>query len=489
MLHRSGIRAGVNIAMNASATQFRPQANRHDEPLGTSVLLRYGIGQLGAQVFRDTPAVLLPLFLTTMLGVQPWLAGLVVLVPKLWLIVCDPLVGAWSDRLRGKFGRTPFLVIGAVLTSLAFVALFTLTKSSSPMISAALTCFLFFLGSTAFSMFSVPYLAIAAALSHDPHERTRIMVFRMVFSTLGVLVGVGVAQPLVYGLGGGDFGWTVMALLLGALAMVTMLVTAIGLARVPLIRDDAHHGTLLSQLGAIGTNKPYLILLATCLVQNVGQAAGYTVIGFIYLYALQAVWIVPLFILVMAAAGIAAQPLWLHLSRTWGKERAYVVASALWAAVTASWYFIHPATDVLVTLPGVGPLGTQHVLVLVRGAIIGVVNSAFVMLSLSMLTDTIDYQRRRVGLANEGVFAGLFSAVEKLSFALGPVLAGLVMSGFGFVASTGGAVAQTPRAIHGIILLYSLIPVATQMVSLLIFSRYRLDKGGLDKGAAPLSAV
>ena len=97
MLHRSGIQAGVNIAMDASATQLPPQASRHDQPLGTSVLLRYGIGQLGAQVFRDTLAVLLPLFLTTMLRVQPW------------------LVGAWSDRLRGKFGRTPFLVIGGRL--------------------------------------------------------------------------------------------------------------------------------------------------------------------------------------------------------------------------------------------------------------------------------------------------------------------------------------------------------------------------------------
>ncbi|WP_419144950.1 MFS transporter [Novosphingobium album (ex Hu et al. 2023)] len=49
------------------------------------------------------------------------------------------------------------------------------------------------------------------------------------------------------------------------------------------------------------------------------------------------------------------------------------------------------------------------------------------------------------------------------------------MSAFGFVPSTGGAVEQTPHAITGIVLLYSLIPVATQIVSLLIFSRYRLD--------------
>lgn len=462
------------MATTIETASYQGEAPAHRGRIGSSILLRYGTGQLGAQVFRDTPAVLLPLFLTTMLGVEPWLAGLVVLIPKLWLIVCDPLVGAWSDRLRGRYGRTPFLVVGAVLTSLGFVALFTLTRGGSPLMSAALTCMLFFLGSTAFSMFSVPYLAIAAALSHDPHERTRIMVFRMVFSTLGVLVGVGVAQPLIYGLGGGVHGWTVMALVLGAICLVTMLVTAIGLARVPLIRDETMPGSLFSQIGAIGDNKPYLVLLTTCLIQNIGQASGYTVIGFIYLYAIQAIWIVPLFILVMAIAGIAAQPLWLALSRSWGKERTYVVASAAWAAVTATWFFIHPADDVLLTIPGVGALGTQHLLVLLRGAAIGVVNSAFVMLSLSMLTDTIDYERRRKGIANEGVFAGLFSALEKLSFALGPVVAGLVMSAFGFVSSTGGAVTQSPHAITGIVLLYSLIPAATQIISLLVFSRYRL---------------
>lgn len=448
-------------------------------PLGgvvpTSIVLRYGVGQLGAQIFRDTPAVLLPLFLTTMLGVAPWIAGLVVLIPKLWLILCDPLVGAWSDRVKGRFGRTPFLFAGALFTSLLFVALFTLTQSRSPILSAAVTCFLFFLASTAFSMFSVPYLAIAAALSPDPHQRTRIMVYRMVFSTLGVLVGVGVAQPLIYALGGGEHGWRVMALVLGAICFLTMMVTAIGLARAPMLRDAEAPGSLGAQMAALRGNRPYLVLLATCFVQNIGQASGYTVIGFIYLYALQAIWLVPPFILVMAIAGILAQPLWLSLSRRRGKARTYVVASLGWTAVTASWFFIHPANDVLLRLPGLGPLGTQHILVLVRGGLIGIFNSAFVMLSLSMLTDTIDFERRRKGRANEGVFAGLFSASEKLAFALGPVIAGLVMSGFGFVASTGGAAPQTPRAILGVILLYSLIPVATQLISLAIFSRYRLE--------------
>jgi len=283
----------MEINAAAIADDLAQEAGAHEShhvPAG--IVLRYGVGQLGAQIFRDTPAVLLPLFMTTMLGVQAWIAGLVVLIPKLWLIACDPLVGAWSDRAKHRRGRTPFLVGGAIATSLAFVSLFTLTSSSSPLLSAAITCGLFFLGSTAFSTFSVPYLAIAAALSHDPHQRTRVMIYRMIFATLGVLVGVGVAQPLIFAMGGGAHGWTVMALVLGAICMVTMLITAVGMARVPLIRDDLVPGTLLSQLGAVRTNRPFLVLLATTFVQNIGQAASYTAIGFFYIYAVKAVWLV-----------------------------------------------------------------------------------------------------------------------------------------------------------------------------------------------------
>jgi len=467
----------INAAVIAE--DLASEARAHDtHHVPTGIVLRYGVGQLGAQVFRDTPAVLLPLFMTTMLGVEAWIAGLVVLIPKLWLIVCDPLVGAWSDRAKHHRGRTPFLVGGAIATSLAFVSLFTITAASSPLLSAAITCALFFLGSTAFSMFSVPYLAIAAALSPDPHQRTRVMIYRMIFATVGVLIGVGVAQPLIYALGGGAHGWTMMALVLGAVCLVSMLVTAIGMAKVPLIRDDLTPGTLLSQLGAVRINKPFLVLLATTFIQNIGQAASYTAIGFFYLYAVKAVWLVPIFILGMAIAGILVQPAWLGISRRLGKERAYVVASVAWILVTVSWFWARPADDVLLTIPGLGALGTQHLLIILRGIVIGLVNGPFVVLAMSMLTDTIDYQRKRTGLANEGVFAGLFSAAEKLAFALGPVVAGLVMSGFGFVSSTGGAVAQSQQAITGIVLLYSLIPVGVQLVSLAVFSRYRLPKDG-----------
>ena len=473
---------GLRLRMTSSAA---PSALPGEVP--TSVVLRYGVGQLGAQVFRDTPAVLLPLFMTTMLGVPAWLAGLVVLIPKLWLIVCDPLVGAWSDRMKAAIGRTPFLIGGAVGTTLGFIALFAFTSYPSPTFAAAAICALFFLASTAFSIYSVPYLAIAAELSGDPHQRNRIMVLRMVFATFGVLVGVGLAQPIIAHFGGGAAGWHMMSWIFGALCLVSMLTTASGLRRVPLIHAGAVPGSLLDQMRTVGANRPYLVLLATSFVSNIGQAASYTVIGFVFLYAVQAIWLIPLFILCMSAASLASQPLWLWLPRRIGKPHAYVAASLVWAAVTVTWLWVGAggagagAGAAVATLPGGQPVNAQHLLILLRAVVIGSVNGGFILLALSMMTDTVDYQRRMQGVANEGVFAGLFSAMEKLAFALGPVIAGAVMSAFGFVSSTGGAAAQSESAITGIILLYSVIPAGMQLAALVIFTRYRLP------GAAPIS--
>src|SRR4051812_8911905 len=95
--------------------------------LSIGTMIRFGIGQTGAQIFRDTPALLLPLFMATMLGVPPWLAALAVLVPKLWVIVCDPLIGGLSDRLRPRMGRTPFLFAGALASGFGFASLFAVT--------------------------------------------------------------------------------------------------------------------------------------------------------------------------------------------------------------------------------------------------------------------------------------------------------------------------------------------------------------------------
>ena len=443
----------------------------------TRTAAAYGAGQLGAQIFRDTPAVLLPIFMTTILGIPPWLSGIVILIPKLWVIVCDPLVGVFSDRKKETWGRTRFLAVGAVLTSLGFASLFAFVDYSSPYVAAAAICLLFLVASTAFSLYSVPYLAVASELSDDTHERTRILTFRMVATIGGVVIGVGVAQPLVFALGGGAYGWQVMGYSFAVICLASMLVPAIGLRGVPLLKSNTAPTGMLGQLSSVASNKPFMVLLTTTFIQGIGMASSYTAIGFFYVYALNLIQIIPTFVISMSVGSLIGQPIFLHLSRRFGKERCYMVGSALWMLVTITWFFVEPQSPVVATLPVLGDLTREGLLVLVRGLFIGVVNTGFLLLSFSMLTDTVDLHRRRHGSANEGLFSGIFSAAEKLAFALGPLVAGIIMSAFGFVSSTHGVVQQSEHAVLGVIMLYSVVPVVTQLVSLLVFSRYRLDAG------------
>ena len=462
-------------------------AARQKLPLRT--LLFYGSGQTGAQLFRDAPAALLPLFMTTMLGVSPWLAGVVVLVPKLWVIACDPLMGALSDHFKPRYGRRPFLAAGAVLTAATFVGLFAFSDFPSPLAGALTVGVMFFLASTAFSAFSVPYLAVASELSADPHERTKILAVRMIFSIIGVVMGVGLAQPLVFRLGGDAAAWLTMALIFGGFCLLAMLATAYGVPRDFGPSTVARARTAIHRFAAVRHNRPFIILSATLLIQTIAQASGYAVVGFIFIYAVQDISLLLPFVFSMAVGVLVSQVFWVRFSARVGKQRAFLTACIGWMLVTLTWLWIGPGDDVLLTLPVWGELPTQHALVLLRGIVIGVTNSGFSVLTFSLFTDTVGYQREHTGLVDEGVLSGIFSAMEKLAFALGPLLAGVVLSAVGFQASTGGPVAQDAQAVRGMIWLYSTIPAAILGLSLLVFTAYGRAIRLPPRGALPAAAT
>lgn len=445
--------------------------SRNRLPIG--LMLRYGSGQIGGQMFRDAPAALLPLFLTTVLGVPAWMGGIAILLPKLWVILCDPLVGAWSDRLKARHGRTPFLFVGGLGTGLGFMALFFFSGFASPIVGAAVVGLLFLIGSTAFSAFSVPYLAVASELSTDTNERTRLIAWRVIASTVGVLLAVGVAQPMVFALGGGGHGWRVMGLTLGAIALVTMLTTAVSLRNVSLLADgEPAARSLFGSIAQAFRYRPFGLLVLTFLLQSVAQASGYSVVGFVFLYGIGSVTIILPFILVMTAGSLISQPLWVACSLRLGKATTLVITVVGWILITITWFALRPDHHIAVTLPLFGPLTLQELLVLVRAFPLAIFNAGFILITLSMLTDTIAAARRAHGSAEEGVFSGIFSSTEKFSFAVGPLLAGIVMSLCGFRSSTHGPVAQSSTAVTGVLLLYSLIPAAIATLSLGAFALY-----------------
>jgi GPH family glycoside/pentoside/hexuronide:cation symporter len=449
------------------------------QTVGLSTLLKFGVGQIGAQIFRDVPATLLPLFFTTMLGVEPWLGGVAILIPKLWIILCDPLVGALSDREKKNWGRQPFLLIGGLATTIGFLALFIPPDFGVPWLYVVYIGTIFTLASTGFSLYSVPYLAIASEMTEDYHERTKVMTYRMVFTAVGLIVGVGLAQPLVLWFGGGRDGWTSMALILATICCLSMVGCYFGLRRLPLSQSFAESLPLLTQFRVASGNRPFRLLVSVHFIQQLGQASSYSAVALMFIYVIKDVALILPFIMVMSVTSLLVQPFWLSFSRRFGKKTTYIVSVVAWIFVTLSWLVAKADSDILLTVPLLGPLSTQQALVLLRALAIGIFNSGFILMSLSILTDTIDYDRRLHRMSREGIFSGVYSALEKLAFAAGPAVGGVVLSLAGFKPSTEGAVSQDVSAVNGVLAVYSILPVLFFSASLFLLARFRLNEAQL----------
>ncbi|MFG6441533.1 MFS transporter [Roseateles sp. LKC17W] len=448
-------------------------------PLYVSTMLAYGAGMLGTQIFRDTPAALLPLFMATMLGVPAWLTGIVVLVPKLWLVVCDPLMGNWSDKAKARRGRSPFLIAGAVLTSLGFVSLFSFTGFSSPYVAAVAIGVLYFMASTAFSAFSVPYLAMASELSPDSYERTKILSYRMIFAVLGVVIAVGAAQPVIQHLGGGPDAWRTAALMLGGLSLLSMLTTPLGLrSRVAPDTRAISAGNWRDGLAAGWRNRAYRQILSAHFIQSTAMGCGYTVLGFVFIYVVGKIDLILPFVLLMAAGSLISQPLWLAMSHRLGKRFCFVLATVAWALITVSWMWAGTGGEVLATLPLLGALDTHQALVILRGIGIGVTNAGVLLMIFSMLTDAIKDGQAADGVVDEGLLSGVFTAIEKLGFAIGPLIAGVVLSLSGFQSSSTGMVQQSAGAISGILIAFAIVPTVGLVLSLVAYTLLRQPQAG-----------
>src|SRR5829696_1471191 len=127
------------------------------EQLDRGRLFGYGVGSVGTGVFGAVPGLLLLFFLTDTLGVAPGWAGLVLLLPKAWDVILNPLVGAASDRDAARRGsRSRWLLAGAVALPPLFVAMFAV-PFAGPLAGGLWVAFAFLLAATAYSFYQVTY--------------------------------------------------------------------------------------------------------------------------------------------------------------------------------------------------------------------------------------------------------------------------------------------------------------------------------------------
>ncbi|MBL8643793.1 MAG: MFS transporter [Rhodospirillaceae bacterium] len=434
--------------------------------LSTGVYAAYGTGWIGGQVFRDVPALILLPFMLSVVGVPPAVAGAAIFLPKLWVVVCDPLMGLLSDRTQSRWGRRrPFLLVGSILCGLTFILLFNVPDLSSGAVKGIYVGAIYLIASTAFSIYSVPYLTLGSEMSGTMHERTVVMSWRQMGLGLGLIAGNAMPFYLVSAGGGGAAGYSLMALVLAGVCFATMITTFFGTASVPKPARVEALVPLKEQVKLAARNTPFLILVAANFAQLVGSAGAYATIAMYMHYRLN-IGLVQLseVLLVLSVVVVVTPPLWTMLSRRIGKKAVFILSIICFIA-----------TFLLFGLVREGQMWGVYLFAVALGAF----NCGFSLMAFSMLLDAIALDAKISGLNREGVYAGLWSAMDKTAFAFGALLAGLALGYFGYQESTTGFTTQSDETLAGISLTYIGMPVVFAVLSLLIMLKYRLTEKDL----------
>ena len=234
-------------------------------------VLSWGLGSLGVAIFFNTQTVLLTRFMTDELGIAAGVAGLLLLLSKLYDAVTDPLMGWITDRTKSKWGRRrPWLIIGGVGTAMAFIYLFNVPSNISVITAIFIGLIAY---STFYTIFNVPYLAMPAEMSTLPLERTRLVAWRVRAIGMGQLIGSSFAPMMVFWFGGGRSAHGKMAIILGFVAMIAIIFCFLGTKganqTVPKLKTKL---SLKDSTKLILENKPFLFLIITKFLQLTATA-------------------------------------------------------------------------------------------------------------------------------------------------------------------------------------------------------------------------
>ena len=419
----------------------------------------YGIGDIGCNIFIVTCGLFLLFFLTNVMGVEPALAGLALLIPKLWDVISDPIMGGISDVTRSRMGRRrPYLLAASIPFGIIFFILFAAPHYASGFSKALHVGLMFALGCTVFTVFNVPYSSMVAEMSNNYNERMSITSFRMIGSSIGVLLAGGLAMPLVEIGGGGEAGFRFMGIVFGVAITLFCLICFRATRSARTLPASDKMAPMGEQIKIAFQNTPFKMLIMMYTFQSLG--IGVLMAGLIY-YVKYVMGLpetaMGIIFPILIVTSIFFIPVWVKIGVKFGKIKSYTIGLCILSIMLFSLFFTQPS---------------QLNLFYVQIFLLGIGFSSFQLFPFSMLPDTIEFDELQSGMRREGIFSGIWSCGQKTAYSVGPSIVGFALSLAGFEAD-----AVQPESVEtGIRIVFCIFTSAMVLLSLIPFIKYDLTE-------------
>ena len=436
--------------------------------------LSYGIGGLADNALFTLIETFLLFFLTTVVGIKPATAGLILALGCVWEAICGPISGFLSDNIETRFGkRKPFLMAAALPAAVVTSLLFTSIEMpyTAKVLYYGLMTILFW---WCFAIFFVPYMTWGSELTEDYHERTVLRSYAYVFNQIGKGLGTVMPTILVAVLMGIGFSlsasWSAVGITVGAASGAALLICSLTIKEsdVPGFVKDPNKARVLTfanikkmfaSYGTIIKLRPIKYLIGGSLIYLIANTVFLSDMVYYYTYnmGLSAVEISGI-TLFMTVFGIAMTPFVAKLAEKTDKKAA--IAGGLTASGAA--------------LIAVRLLGVETVLgACAVSAVFSVGNTCYWQLMPSMIYDVCQAEELASGKQRSGEVISLQALSESLSAAIGVQLLGIILQQAGFADT---AAAQPASALLWISNSYCLLPGLCMIAVALILSRYPINR-------------
>jgi GPH family glycoside/pentoside/hexuronide:cation symporter len=260
--------------------------------------LGYGAGELGPAMAGSTIIFFQLVFLTDVAGMNPGLAGSVLLIARIWDAVNDPLIGWLSDHTRTPWGRRlPWMVVSALPFSGLFLMFWLVPDFAEP--DAQWQLFLYYLAvAILYSSFAtalgLPHSSLTAELSRDYDERSRLTAYRMGFSLAGSVGGLLVALIVFHLMKDGPktIQYAVFGVSVAVISLLSVVFCLGAIWRIAVSRDRQRVRrqesdevamkplSLREQLDLLVANRPFLLVCGIYLCSWLAMQFTATVLPF-----------------------------------------------------------------------------------------------------------------------------------------------------------------------------------------------------------------
>lgn len=438
--------------MNHAPDAISEQLN--SEKLSLKTKLAYGVGGLGVEIPNNILVFFLLFFLTNVAGLNPTLAGSVLLISKVWDALFDPIIGILSDSTRSPLGRRyPWMLAGAIPLGVCFYLQWLIPSTTHQGLLFAYFSTIALLFYTAFTVVGVPYSTLAAELTTGYDESTKLVSFKAAFSIGASLLSLTLAQVIFAYIKHPSQKYLILGALSGIIAMLAVFICVWGTykryksiqrQRIPV--SNQSFIPIKQQLQIALSNFPFLCVVGIYLcswlgLQLTAAILPYFVINWMHLpdqHFTQTA---------LAVQGTALTMIffWSAVTQKVGKKAVYCMGIPLTICALIGLYFLQPH---------------QVKLMYTLAVMVGIGLSTAYLIPWSMLPDVLDLDELNTGQRREGLFCALILQFQKIALAIALFLVGKILDWAGFIPTISGQslATQPESAMMAIRLLIGPVP-------------------------------